>query len=156
MPSTMPFLSNSTDCLMSKQCLSCSKPIGSAAKKYCSVRCQKQLEYISYIKQWKSGDKPGVRGKNTFNFSQHVVRYVWEKYASKCARCGWHEENPATKKSPLEIDHIDGNSENNTEENLILLCPNCHALTTTHKNHNFGKGRGWRRKKYAIIDEAPL
>lgn len=50
---------------------------------------------------------------------------------------------------PLELDHIDGNSENNAEENLRLICPNCHALTPTYKNKNKGSGRHARRQRYA-------
>jgi Zn finger protein HypA/HybF involved in hydrogenase expression len=37
---------------------------------------------------------------------------------------------------PLELDHIDGNSEDNKLENLRLLCPNCHALTPTYRGKN--------------------
>ena len=48
---------------------------------------------------------------------------------------------------PIEIDHIDGNSDHNEETNLRLLCPNCHALTPTYKGRNRGNGRGYRRKK---------
>lgn len=48
----------------------------------------------------------------------------------QCARCGvgaeWHEK-PMT----LEIDHINGDRSNNRRENLQLLCPNCHAITST-------------------------
>lgn len=33
---------------------------------------------------------------------------------------------------PLELHHIDGNHYNNTWNNLQLLCPNCHALTTNN------------------------
>jgi predicted HNH restriction endonuclease len=51
----------------------------------------------------------------------------------------------------LGIDHIDGNSENNTENNLVLLCPNCYSLTPNYKNLNKSKGRLWRRKKYVRI-----
>jgi len=29
---------------------------------------------------------------------------------------------------PLELHHIDGNHYNNSFENLMILCPNCHAL----------------------------
>jgi predicted HNH restriction endonuclease len=48
----------------------------------------------------------------------------------------------------LEIEHIDGNFENNAEENLELLCPNCHSLTSTYKGANKGSGRK-ERKKYS-------
>ncbi|MGJ9421785.1 HNH endonuclease signature motif containing protein [Aeromicrobium sp. CF3.5] len=38
----------------------------------------------------------------------------------------------------LEIDHIDGDFQNNQIMNLRFLCPNCHRLTP-----NFaGRGRG--------------
>lgn len=36
----------------------------------------------------------------------------------------------------IELEHIDGNTNNNTRENLKLLCPNCHSQTPT-----------WRRRK---------
>lgn len=37
---------------------------------------------------------------------------------------------------PIELDHIDGNSENNDLQNLRLLCPNCHAFTPTYRSKN--------------------
>lgn len=40
---------------------------------------------------------------------------------------------------PLEMDHIDGNPDNNSDVNLRLICPNCHALTPTWKNRPKGK-----------------
>ena len=48
--------------------------------------------------------------------------------------------NPYTKTVPLEIEHIDGNATNNMEDNLILLCPNCHSLTKTYRGANKGSG----------------
>ena len=48
----------------------------------------------------------------------------------------------------VELEHIDGNSSNNTLENCILLCPNCHSLTHTYKNRNKGNGRAYRRQRY--------
>lgn len=48
---------------------------------------------------------------------------------------------------PLELDHIDGDHENNVEGNLRLICPNCHAQTPTYKNKNKGRGRESRRRK---------
>jgi hypothetical protein len=39
---------------------------------------------------------------------------------------------------PLELDHVDGNHENNALDNLRLLCPNCHSLTPTFRGKNKG------------------
>lgn len=53
------------------------------------------------------------------------------------------------KNIPLEVDHIDGNHENNKLTNLKLLCCNCHALTPTYRIKNKGNGRHCRRKRYS-------
>jgi hypothetical protein len=36
----------------------------------------------------------------------------------------------------LELDHIDGNYQNNALGNLRLMCPNCHSLTPTFRGRN--------------------
>ena len=36
----------------------------------------------------------------------------------------------------IELEHVDGNNTNNVNDNLLLLCPNCHSLTPTWKNKN--------------------
>ena len=132
------------------QCTFCQKPLAKSTSKFCSNQCQKDKEYEAYIVDWKLGNKTGSRGISTGNFSGHIIRYMFEKYNNKCAGCGWCLINPYTGRSPLEIDHIDGNSENNNENNLTLLCPNCHALTKTYKNANKGNGRLWRKQKYML------
>ena len=43
------------------------------------------------------------------------------------------------KPIPLELDHIDGNHQNNNLNNLRLLCPNCHAFTSTYRGKNKSK-----------------
>jgi hypothetical protein len=37
---------------------------------------------------------------------------------------------------PLELHHVDGNPNNNSLDNLQLLCPNCHALTENYRAKN--------------------
>jgi 5-methylcytosine-specific restriction endonuclease McrA len=61
--------------------------------------------------------------------------------------CGWNKMNSYTGKIPIQLEHIDGNSENNELSNLKLLCPNCHTLTPTWGGANKGNGRKNRRKK---------
>ena len=36
----------------------------------------------------------------------------------------------------MELHHIDGNKYNNSLDNLILLCPNCHAQTDNYRAKN--------------------
>lgn len=126
-------------------CINCNKPINKRAK-YCSIKCQKEYQYKSYINKWKKDEVDGMRGE--YQISLYIKTYLFNKYKNKCARCGWGELNRYTKNIPLEIEHIDGNYKNNNEENLILLCPNCHSLTSTYKGANLNKGRKLR-KKYA-------
>ena len=52
----------------------------------------------------------------------------------KCEKCGITEWNG--QPTPIELDHIDGNRHNNTIENLRILCPNCHAQTSTYRGRN--------------------
>lgn len=83
---------------------------------------------------------------------------MFDKYQNKCSLCGWGETNPYTNTIPLEIDHIDGNAENNSEENLRLICPNCHSLTPTYRGANRGYGRNitWTLKENKSAQEETL
>jgi 5-methylcytosine-specific restriction endonuclease McrA len=68
------------------------------------------------------------------------------KYA--CTLCGY-DKRREDGGIILEIDHIDGNHQNNAYENLRVLCPNCHALTPNFRNWNGGQRqstRTYRRK----------
>lgn len=44
------------------------------------------------------------------------------------ARCGWVCGDPDTLS--LTIDHWDGNKHNNNQDNLVVLCANCHNRKT--------------------------
>lgn len=115
--------------------------------KFCSNKCQMDYRYKKYILSWKVGGVDGNRGIIFKGISGNIRRYLIEKYKNKCSKCGWNKKHPITGSVPLEIDHIDGNSSNNLETNLQLLCPNCHALTPYFRNLNKGRGRKWRKDK---------
>lgn len=124
-------------------CLNCNKKINNRFK-YCSNKCQKEYQYKTYINDWKNKKENGMRGE--YQISSYIKTYLFKKYNNKCARCNWGEINRYTNKIPLEIEHIDGNYKNNSEQNLILLCPNCHSLTSTYKGANLKNGRKLRKK----------
>lgn len=128
-----------------RYCLVCHKLLEKRQQKFCSHKCQREYEQKEWEKRWKEGKETGITGK--YGISDYLRTYLFKKYNNKCARCGWGEINSYTNRIPLEVEYIDGNYLNNSEENLILLCPNCHSLTATYKGANKGNGRK-ERKKY--------
>lgn len=132
------------------QCKVCNVEIKRNSQSYCSSSCQQEFKLIEYIERWKQGLETGkMKGQR---LSKHVRRYLFRKYNHQCSECGWSRVNPLTGKSPLEVDHIDGDCLNCTEDNLKLLCPNCHSLTPTWKA--LGKGNRERHMYSGLI--APL
>lgn len=53
-----------------------------------------------------------------------------------CQKCGL--ERWLDQLMPLELHHVNGNHGDNRDENLEILCPNCHSLTP----NNSGKACG--------------
>ena len=115
------------------ECLNCGVPI--KTRKYCSQTCQKEYEESVKIKNWLAGNEVGYKGKRaqTKNF---VRKYLFSTRGTACSECGWDERHPVDGAILTEIDHIDGDSHNCTEENLRILCPNCHAKTPTFRRRN--------------------
>lgn len=65
----------------------------------------------------------------------------------KCSECGI--TNWQNKPISLQLDHINGNHNDNRIKNLRLLCPNCHSQTYTYAGKNAIKYK--RSSSHCII-----
>lgn len=136
-------------------CLNCGGEPYKGAK-YCKRKCQTDYAYEQYISKWKRAEVSGNNGYGPFMYvNPKVRRYLFEKYDSKCTRCGWAEVNPHSNRIPLTVEHINGDGTDSREENLDLICPNCHSLTPTYCGLNMGKGRGSRTGVPNLLRVAP-
>jgi hypothetical protein len=125
---------------------SCKKEIfGNSKQKYCCKKCQQAKQRQDYLDRWKAGREKGWTSK-TIIISSIVRDYLFIKFNNKCSSCNWGEKNGFTNRIPLQVHHIDGDAKNCREENLDLLCPNCHSLT-----ENFGRNnkQSARTNRYA-------
>ena len=107
-------------------------------KKFCNIKC-------FFIDKKKQTETCIEKGKKVTNDT--FKAYLINKNGHKCQMCSFSEWG--NKPILLILDHIDGNSDNCSLENLRLICSNCDTLTPTYKGRNKGNGRFSRRKKYA-------
>lgn len=126
-----------------RYCQSCGSNIKGLGKKYCNIKCQKTFQLNQKVQLWKFGNDAGYDTNGTIR--RYIKKYILIERGTACEQCGWNKINPRTNKCPLEIHHRDGNYKNNKEDNLQILCPNCHSLTNTYKNLNKGNGRKYRK-----------
>jgi hypothetical protein len=119
---------------------------------FCSAKCHRDFEYKEAIAKWKRGDISGSC-EDGYKLLKAVRRYMLEKANYCCEQCCWTGVNPVSNKPTVVVDHKDGNAGNNAENNLRVLCPNCHSLTPTFCALNKGNGRPARRardRKYKV------
>jgi len=87
------------------------------------ISTEEALQYV-FIKDSKYGYHTARR---------LCIRYKLIEY--KCRDCGiindWNGK-PIT----IELEHIDGDRQNNELKNLCFLCPNCHSQTPTFRAKN--------------------
>jgi hypothetical protein len=90
----------------------------SKRRKYCSLKCSGQ------------GLKNIFEADFSLNGKGNHKRVLIHERGHRCERCKlevWLEQ-PIS----LQLEHKDGNHNNNAKENLELLCPNCHSQTSTY------------------------
>ena len=71
----------------------------------------------------------------------------------ECWECGWSGKNIYTNTWVIDLDHIDGSHENTRPSNFRLLCPNCHAMTSTYKYLNTKHAKSLRGASPIIKDD---
>lgn len=117
-------------------CLHCNKENkygASKTNKFCNNTCQQGYQKRLADIQIEQGVVLGIA---------IMRRYVFDTRGNNCESCGVGNEYN-NKPLTLQLDHIDGNSDNNSLINLQILCPNCHSQTDTYGS----KGNGKRYKK---------
>lgn len=119
-------------------CRNCNKTYHSSYSSfgfYCSNKCQGEFKRKNNIKKYLNNEIQGWYGR-TRQLASFVREYILNLRGSMCEICKWSEVHPVDKRPLVEIDHIDGDAENCRPENLRILCPNHHAMTSTFRNRN--------------------
>ncbi len=123
-------------------CVVCGKELEKAQAKYCSMNCQLIYKDSIFINDWlKNGYPFTITRRDHPRMQASIRRHLMKESGGKCIKCGFSGVNKYSGNSILEIHHIDGRFQNNDRGNLELLCPNCHAMTPTHRSLNRGKNR---------------
>ncbi len=119
-------------------CLNCGKEgryfPDTSRGKFCSAQCHADHRFMTEVVPRVANGRGSRRA---------IKRWLVVERGYECEICGiadWQRKELA-----LELDHIDGNSDNNKPENVRFLCPNCHSQTPTSGSRNF---KNTKRNKY--------
>jgi endogenous inhibitor of DNA gyrase (YacG/DUF329 family) len=106
-----------------KTCPSCQNQFEDSpsrkARKFCSVEC-KNTERLS-DKQRREKAKAAQILKRGNNSSRRLRNWIFKVKEAKCQSCGYDK-----RKYCIDLHHIDNNPNNNTVENIAILCVMCH------------------------------
>lgn len=92
-------------------------------------RTYKSSHYIPYAEY--------IQGKSVQTNKLRIKLLTEGVKQAVCESCG--NDSWQGVPIPLEVHHIDGDKTHNTLDNLQILCPNCHALTSTYRGKNIKK-----------------
>jgi len=118
-----------------KFCSACGKELpGTSPRIYCSQKCFMEPNVHRRIFDWLVYDKFEA------GLAPSMKAYIRKIKGNKCWKCGWAEKHPKSGEPPTQFHHKDGNNDNNSFQNIELLCPNCHSLTENYAGFS-RKGR---------------
>lgn len=108
-------------------------------KKSDALKGKKQTRVIQDLDKWRENIKQSWENKYLATAFDELSgdnkrRRVFEEQNFCCAKCGISEW--LGKPIVLELEHKDGNNQNNSRDNLEGLCPNCHSQTDTWRGRN--------------------
>ena len=148
---------------MNKKCEKCNREFDAYSKwgekRFCSRKCSNSRVFSEESKLKKSlalrGRKPTGVIKDKESWAKKIKETAYKKYIATpfeelgienkrrrvfeeqnycCNNCGISEWQGF--KISLELEHKDGNNQNNDRDNLEGLCPNCHSITDTWRGRN--------------------
>lgn len=121
-----------------RYCLNCGKQLSKSQNKYCSTICQNEYQRNQDVEKIFNGEMSGLKNAITSSpkIKDSLRSYLLKRANYSCEICGCNWINPYSNQTILEIHHIDGNRNNNLEDNLQVLCPNCHAMTPNYRGLN--------------------
>jgi len=126
-----------------RPCRHCAKQLKTHQYVYCSEACSQSARRADVVARWLTTGQIGGSAVN-----RSIRAYVLAEQNGCCALCGME---PEWQGAPLVfvLDHVDGNSSDNSRANVRLICPNCDSQLPTYKARNRGNGRYARRIRYA-------
>jgi len=115
-------------------CLNCGRNNpskgSSYTNKYCNNSCQQEHQRrnkaFEKVQEWKEAKTPQAWAK----IPDYIKQYLIGQRGHRCQVCDNTDHNGQT--IPLDVIYKDGDSYNNKEDNLQLICPNCRAQRKIH------------------------